>query len=182
MSGAKKVLAFFSLLIAAVGIYSLYWFVTQAPISLPPSAPASIGLDQATLTKVGADGKNIWTVSAKTIYSTHEKTLAEHVKLVFFKEGQANLRVDAERLSLNPDTNDLDLVGPIKAVSDDFVLGTENLHWDAKAETLSTEASVKMEHPEMVLDGVGFEYMPKTGLGKIRKDAHLIWKQKEPRQ
>jgi LPS export ABC transporter protein LptC len=182
MSGAKKILAFFSLLIVALGLLSLYWFVTVAPIKLPRSAPASIDLNEATLTKVGSDGKKIWTASAKTIFSTREKTRAEQVKLVFFQDDKENLRVDAAALSLNPETSDLDLIGQIKAISEDFTLTTENLHWNASTEILSTEATVRVEHPEMTLNGIGFEYVPKTGLGTIREDAHLAWKQKEPSQ
>jgi LPS export ABC transporter protein LptC len=176
MSLAKKILVFLMMTMGSVGLYSLYWFVTQKPIEIPPSTPASIELRETALTRLGSDGKKVWTFTAQRIYSTKEETEADGVRLVFMKEDQATLHVDAEHLVLDPDTDNLLLEGKVRAVSSEFVMQTENLQWTAETETLSTAASVRVEHPEMILAGTGFEYSPKTGMAKIKRDAHLVWK------
>jgi LPS export ABC transporter protein LptC len=181
MSGPKKVLTLVLGVLASVAVYAFYWLIIQSEVKIPLSTPASIVLEQPSLTKTGPDGKKRWTLTAQQIYSDKEKTEAKKIKLIFFEDDKESLSVEGERLILDPDTNDMILTGRLKATAKDFVLETENLTWDGQTETISTDALVTVEHPEMILTGIGFDYSPKTGVGMIKKDAHLVWKQKEPR-
>ena len=184
MPRTKKALATLGIFILVLALYGIFLFIMRPEEAFPPSTPASLGLEMTSLTKLDPQGNKVWVLAAQKIHSTEDETSADQIKLNFFGDSQEKLRVQAEHLTLNPQTDDLSLTGKIVATSSEFTLQTENLRWESKAEKLWTDALVRVEHPEMTLTGTGFEYSPKTGIGTIRSDAHLIWKRtqtpKEP--
>lgn len=184
MPRTKKALAIIGIFIVLMALYGIFLFIMRPEEAFPPSTPASLGLEMTSLTKLDPQGNKVWVLTAKKIHSTEDETSADQIELNFFRDGKETLNVQAEHLTLNSQTDDLSLTGKIVATSSEFTLQTKNLRWAAKEEKLWTEALVRVEHPEMTLTGTGFEYSPKTGIGTIRRDAHLIWKQtqtpKEP--
>jgi LPS export ABC transporter protein LptC len=184
MSGTKKALITLAVLSVPLALYGLFRWMAWPPgedLTRRPRPP-SLTLEETSLTKLGKDGQKIWTLQAQTIHSTEEVTQAERVEMIFFRNDQETLRVQAQRLTLDPHTDDLALQGRVTAVSREFTLKTEDLQWSAAEEKLWTDAPVILEQMEMTLTGTGFEYSPATGIAQIKKDAHLIWKPKGSRR
>jgi LPS export ABC transporter protein LptC len=151
----------------------LYWLWAATPHLWPEpsgiSAPA-ISAEHAQIVKYDISGKKLWELHARTVQTTERESTAEEVLLRFFDgEGQETLTVRAPRARLNNHTEEIELLGPVRAHGSEFSFTAENLFWDGQK--LSTPSVVRIEGEDFLLTGRGFEYS--EGRATLLHEARL---------
>ncbi|GBC76236.1 Lipopolysaccharide export system protein LptC [bacterium HR07] len=160
-----------------------YWLWSATPRLWPEpsgiSAPA-ISAEHAQIMKYDAAGKKLWELEARAMHTTESESIAEEVSLRFFDgAGREILHVRAPRARLNNRTEDLELVGSVRAQGSEFSFTAEDLFWDSQSKVLSTASRVRIEREDFTLTGRGLEYSAETGLVTIVSEARLIVRPKK---
>ncbi len=179
MSRASQALG---LLVTVGGIAGLYWLWVTMPSLWPdpvePRAPA-ISAERAHIVRYDDQGKKLWELDCRSMAIQEEISVAEEVAMRFFDgDGTETLAVRAPRARLHNRTGNIELLGAISAVGQEFSFATENLLWDNQKKILSTSSFVRVEREEFTLTGWGLEYSSETGRATILNDARLILRRK----
>lgn len=160
----------------------LYWLWAATPRLWPEpsgiSAPA-ISAERAQIVKYDASGKKLWELEAQSVQTTESESIAEEVSLRFFDgAGHETLHVLAPKARLNNRTEDLELLGPVRAQGSEFSFTTEDLFWDNQKKILATPSVVRIEREDFTLTGRGLQYSAETGLVTIMSEARLTLRPK----
>lgn len=152
-----------------------YWLWATTPRLWPePSVAPAISVERAHIVKYDSSGKKLWELEARSIQTTESESTAEEVSLRFFDgEGRETLHVLAPRARLNNRTEEIELLGPIRATGREFSLTTEDLFWDNQKKMLSTPSVVRIEREDFTLTGRGLQYSAETGLVTLLSEARL---------
>lgn len=129
------------------------------------------------LTRFDEEGQRWWELEARSIAVDQEtdRTLAEGVRLRFFRNEQAALEVTATRLLLFNQSEEMELEGGVEARgSGGLKFYTERMRWDPQRQVLVSAAEVEISRGENRLTGTGFQYWPQEGKLRIEEEARLI--------
>lgn len=131
---------------------------------------------KATLRGDDEQGRKLWEMRAESI-TIHEdlgETKAFGVEISFFKDGVESLTAKADKLKLFHRSRNIVLEGSISARDNEGLkFYTEKMSWDAERELLEGDFEVRIEQKNNTLTGIGFEYSPKEGRLKVKREAHL---------
>ncbi|MCR4403945.1 MAG: LPS export ABC transporter periplasmic protein LptC [Candidatus Acetothermia bacterium] len=145
----------------------------------PPTSSEEprVEISAPTLTKFDEAGRRLWELRARAISLDQqaERTLAEDVRIAFFRDERVTLELTAPRLLLFNESGDLELEGGISAQGEGGLrFWTERMRWDAREAVLRGDLEVEVEKEENRLSGRGFEYSPQEGRFVVEEEAHLI--------
>jgi LPS export ABC transporter protein LptC len=165
------------LLAAIVGGVLFLWGLRTTPPHTERLEEPEIALGRSIMTGYDQKGQRLWELEAQstTLDEESNQTLAEHIRLRFFRDEQVSLEVTAARLLLFNNSQEMELTGGIEAYQAQGVkFYTEQMRWDPNRQVLVGQGEVEVQKGESRLTGQGFEYSPEKGQLKVREEAHLI--------
>lgn len=168
------------LLVIVGGLLYGLWSATPRLWLEPSGASApAISAERAQIVKYDASGKKLWELEARTVQTAERESTAHEVLLRFFdREGREILRVFAPSARLDNRTEDVALLGPVRAQGSEFSLTTADLFWDNQKKILATSSVVRIEREDFTLTGRGLQYSAETGLVTIVSEARLTLRPK----
>lgn len=164
------------LLLAAIAGGAL-WGLWTTPTGPKQQPEPTIAIGGPTLTRFDEGGQRWWELEAGAITLDEEsgETLAEDVRLRFFRGDEVALEVTAARLLLFNRSEEMELEGGIMARNDQGVkFFTERMRWDPERAVLVGKGKLEVAKGESRLTGKGFEYSPKENRLEVKEGAHLI--------
>jgi LPS export ABC transporter protein LptC len=154
----------------------------SSPATKEPSAEAgSDGPDQILegftmiITDQGVK-KSRFSAMRALIFNEKDRVEAEDVRVEFFRSnGELYSTLWADRGVLNTATKDMDAFHNVVVESQDEVrLETESLHWDAKANLITTEDPVTLIQGGKRIQGIGMVSDPSLSDVKIREPTGVF--------
>jgi len=125
-------------------------------------------------------GKPQWELFAKKAVVSNAKTNLEEIKCVFFSLGEDNnsiLTVEAKRGILDTNTRDIELMGQVRATTNEGTEFTSNtLRWQAKLGIFITPEAINVSYGKVHISGYGLEIDPEREKVEIKDQVKIIIK------
>lgn len=112
-------------------------------------------------------GRRLWTIKASeaSYFQAEQKTALQSVLLTFFLKEGGEIRLESHHGALYAGTKNIELWDSVQAVlPQGFELTTDRVFYDHEAETVSSEAPIRVEGPDLKL---------RAGCWKYRIPEHL---------
>ena len=130
---------------------------SPTPESLSPETEADLKIDRFQLTE-SDKGKVLWRLEADSarLFEEAKETRLEGIHLLMYQEERPALDVSGNNGLLNMDTHNISLAGGVRACSPEgLCLTTESLRWMQHERELSTNDPVRIERPNLKIEGRG---------------------------
>jgi len=150
-SSKLKIVLFLVVIIiigAVMAVFMEYRSVLDNPEKLiskiPDGANISLGKIHHTATR---EGRTEWSLDANSANYINEKkqVILHELSLTFFLEDDREIFLTADQGILRTDTNDIQVTGNVVVEDPNFLLKTENLHYEHNNRKIYSKVRVRIE-------------------------------------
>jgi LPS export ABC transporter protein LptC len=132
----------------------------QAAVQTTDKSDAEMTLKDMEYTEL-QEGKRLWTIWAAEAkyFQDEQKTLLSSVRIAFFLESGDEVQLESREGLLHAGTKDIELWDAVHAVLPrGYQLFTERARYDHQKQTISSQALIRLEGPDVQLEGARWEY------------------------
>lgn len=132
----------------------------QAAVQTTDKSDAEVTLKGMEYTEL-QEGKRLWTIRAAEAryFQEEQKTFLSTVHIAFFLESGDEIQVESREGSLHAGRKDIELWDAIQVVLPrGYQLFTEYARYDHQQQTISSDALIRLEGPDVQLEGTRWKY------------------------
>jgi len=129
----------------------------ENPFQEPPQMHPLMKAQGVSFVEWDSLGKKIWELKADSAIQFSQETILKNVRVKLFEEGKPVSESEADQITMDNLTSDLELKGKVKVISylDGAQLTTSELKWVASEEKFFTEEKVRIKKDNLVIQGKG---------------------------
>jgi len=129
----------------------------ENPFQEPPQMHPLMEAQGVSFVEWDSLGKKIWELEADSAIQFSQEIILKNVRLKLFEEGKPVSESEADQVTMDNLTSDLEFKGKVKVISylDGAQLTTSELKWVASKEKFFTEEKVRIKKDNLVIQGKG---------------------------
>lgn len=132
----------------------------QAAVQTADKSEAEVTLKDMEYTEL-QEGKRLWTIRAAEAryFQEEQKTFLWTVRIAFFLESGDEIQLESREGSLHAGTKNIELWDKVHAMLPrGYQLFTEHARYDHQQQTISSQALIRLEGPDVQVEGTRWEY------------------------
>ena len=132
----------------------------QAAVQTADKSEAEVTLKDMEYTEL-QEGKRLWTIRAAEAryFQEEQKTFLWTVRIAFFLESGDEIQLESREGSLHAGTKNIELWDKVHAMLPrGYQLFTEYARYDHQQQTISSQALIRLEGPDVQVEGTRWEY------------------------